>query len=731
MRRGRGLSLLLVVAAGASAATIALVSGVPAIVGATAPVPAFATVRDRYRPSDAWLLDRRGEPLSTRRIDRSERRLAWVPLGDISPALRDAAVAIEDRRFRRHDGVDLVAVAAALADNAGRALHGRRLRGASTITMQVAALTDPALARSGGPRHATAKWRQMQVARAIERAWTKDQILEAYLNLAPFRGENVGIAAASHVLLGKSPSGIDAPEALLLAASLAAPGATQDAWVARACALARRASPVDTTAPCPELRRIAVAARSVPGRAQPDAAPHLAGKLLKVPGSRIVSTLDAGLQRYVADTVHARLAELAGRGAADASVVVLDNTTGDVLAYVGSSGDLSDAALVDGVVAPRQAGSTLKPFLYALAIDRAMLTAGAILEDTPVNLPTRLGIYAPQDYERDFHGPVSARSALAASLNVPAVRVLESVGPERFLADLKRLGFEELREDGEYYGLALALGSADVRLWELANAYRALANGGLWSPLRTAANAPAGTARRVFSPAASFVVADILADADARALTFGYATPLATGLWSAVKTGTSKDMRDNWCIGFTARHTVAVWVGNFSGASMRDVSGVTGAAPIWRDVVRRLAADGIDPPPAAPEGVTAMRIRYVPAIEPPRDEWFLSGTGQSEFRLAADGRTDGRRAARIVYPGDGIVMALDPDIPPARQRVLFEARSPLAVRWTLDGADVGGGPRIAWTPLAGDHRLALVDARGRPLDTVRFQVRGASAPHGG
>ncbi len=272
-------------------------------------------------------------------------------------------------------------------------------------------------------------------------------------------------------------------------------------------------------------------------------------------GARIASTLDASVQSAARTALRMRLAELNGRNVEDGAVIVLDNATGEVLAYVGSSGDLSQAAAVDGVTALRQAGSTLKPLLYGLAIEEGRLTAASILDDSPVQLKTDTGLYIPRNYAKTYRGAVSVRASLAGSLNVPAVRTLVMVGPDRFTERLRAAGMDTVTEAGDYYGFSLALGSADVTLLTLTNAYRTLANGGVWSETRLMRNAPppATASRRAMSAAASYIVADILSDRAARAAAFGLDNPLDTPFWSAVKTGTSKDMRDNWTIGFSSR----------------------------------------------------------------------------------------------------------------------------------------------------------------------------------
>ena len=251
-------------------------------------------------------------------------------------------------------------------------------------------------------------------------------------------------------------------------------------------------------------------------------APHLAARLLKTPGVRVATTLDADLQRYAVDVLRDHLAELADRAVGDGAVIVLDNATGDVLAWVGSSGQLSSAAQVDGVIAPRQAGSTLKPFLYAQALDARLLTAASLVDDSPVAIATERGAYIPQNYDRSFRGTVSVRTALASSLNVPAVRTVELVGIDRFYDTLRQLGLDSLSEPADFYGASLALGGADVTLITLANAYRTLANGGHWSATRVVAQATDSPQRRVFGRDSAFIIGDILSDRSARATSFRF-----------------------------------------------------------------------------------------------------------------------------------------------------------------------------------------------------------------
>ncbi len=732
-----------------------------------AAVPSYPEVRAAYRSSETRFIDRHGEIVQVLRTDPSVRKLEWTPLADVSPALRTALVYSEDHRFYEHAGVDWQAVGSAAWGN----LWNTKTRGASTITMQLASLLDDDLrgshaGRSQG-RSIPQKFAQAATALALERGWKKDQILEAYLNLVGYRGEIVGIGALSAALFDKYPSGLDAREAAIAAALVRAPNASASRVAQRACAILRAAALSDECRGLADYAALVLAKKNAPRLdSDPQLAPHFARMVIRstpqsIPQSIqqstpqspsgngsvpvIATTLDASLQRYVRTTLRTHLAELVQRNVEDGAVIAIDNASGDILAWVGSSGGLSEASEVDHVLAPRQAGSTLKPFLYELAIEKRWLTAASILDDAPVNLATAGGLYIPQNYDHGFKGPVSVRTALASSLNVPAVRTVVMVTPERFHQRLRALGFTTLRESGDYYGYALALGSAEVTLAQLTNAYRSIANRGAASDLAVVPRSP-GAARAMPKPVmdagASAIVADILADRNARATTFGMSSVLASRVWSAVKTGTSKDMRDNWCVGFTDRYTVGVWVGNSSGAAMWDVSGTTGAAPVWQAIVGYLAmrdhsgrgdrgdrgdrSATIVPISAKSGGSAIVRraIRFEGDLEAPRDELFLAGTESTPIsRIGAQG---GRT---IGLPVDGTIVAIDPDIPPQRQRMTFRASSLSGMRsaqWKLDGHSIGRGAAIEWPVWPGKHTLEMADASGAPIDKVSFEVRGAT-----
>ena len=753
-------------------------------------VPGFAQVRADWQASDTVLLDRAGQPIHRLRSDASARRGDWMALADISPALRQAVLYSEDRRFHEHSGVDWRAVSAAAWAN----LWNTRTRGASTLTMQLAGLLDDDLRLGSGGRSLRQKIGQAVMATRLESAWRKDQILEAYLNLVPFRGELVGIDALSRTLFAKAPHGLQDSEAAIAAALVRAPNARAPAVARRACDVLRAmrpGAPADCVALDMQVEAVLTRRAFAPSEG---IAPHAARRLLAAapadaPPAALRSTLDGTLQRLALTTLQRQVRELHGRNVADGAVVVLDNASGEVLAWVGSTGPLSAAAEVDGVTALRQAGSTLKPFLYAQAIAERRLTAASLLDDSPEQLQTASGLYIPQNYDRQFKGPVSARVALAASLNVPAVRTLVMVSPDAFARQLRALGIP-LKEDGDHYGYSLALGSAEVSLLQLTNAFRALARGGQLCPVRlrpsgaaslplplagegrgegksapntaaqpltpalspegrgskTPAHAGATACTPALDPAAAFIVGDILSDPNARSRTFGTDSVLATRVWTAVKTGTSKDMRDNWAVGYSARYTVGVWVGNASGAAMWDVSGTSGAAPVWATLMRHLHARAPSRAPAPPAGVQRAAVRFGDGLEAARDEWFVAGTEQPLFAMDSKAGIAGPSSAgarfnpssadqaavpaRITAPQDGTILALDPDIPPARQRLTLladaGAASPASLRWWIGTREVGRGAQAQWLPWPGRHVVQLRDAAGRVFDQRRIEVRGAS-----
>ncbi len=676
--------------------------------------PSFPSIKASYQSSDAVLLDRQGEVIHELRIDLHARKLEWVTLPDISPALVKAVIRSEDKRFYDHHGADW----RALASSAVGSMFGSGRRGASTITMQLASFLDTRLKKKTAQRTVGQKWEQIKTAQEIEKTWTKDQILEAYLNLVSFRGELQGIAAASRGLFDKNPAGLDEVESAILSVLIRAPNAAPEKVGERAALLAAL---LGSTTPQEKIQQRAVAVLSRPYavRKKIDLAPHMARMLLHERNTKATSTLDIRLQRFTGEVLRQAIMHLANQNVQDGAALVVDNRSGDVLAYVANVGKNSSAGYVDGIQAHRQAGSTLKPFLYGLAIEKKIITAASLIEDTPLDIPTERGVYRPENYDKNFKGLVSARTALASSLNIPAVRTAGLVSVNALAAKLHEFGFSNLKDPLDY-GPSLALGTADVTLWELVNAYRALANNGMWSKLRNSHEEKTGVRKRVLSPEAAFIISSILSDREARSATFSLESPLGTRFWTAVKTGTSKDMRDNWCIGYSEQYTVGVWVGNFSGASMWNVSGVSGAAPAWLEIMNYLHHAATSREPALPQKIIVKTVRIESeGLITTKREYFIAGTETDALHPTT---TDAN--PKITYPAPHMIIAIDPDIPSDLQRVFFKiSTSDPLFRLKIDEITLGSAVDGSWKPSLGKHQLYLIAPTGAIADQISFEVR--------
>jgi penicillin-binding protein 1C len=535
-----------------------------------------------------------------------------LPLRDFSEHVRDAVLAAEDRRFYSHPGIDVLAIGRAVVSDV---LHGRIVSGASTLTMQLARTLRP------HPRSFSGKLSEAALALRIEAAFSKDRILEEYLNRIAY-GPNVrGYAAASQVYLGAPPSSLSVAQAALLAGLPRGPSLYEvtrhpDRAKRRRDRVLRRMEEAGFISEA-ERARATDEPLSPNLEAPAFGAPHLvsallAGKLadaqpglaeaMAPPLSQITTTLDADLQRASELVVTTILRSLQEKHVTAAAVVVLDNATGDVLAYVGSPDFFDDEILGrnDGVLALRQPGSSLKPFVYAEAMRTLGFTGATLLPDIELKIPLPGGgEYAPRDFDTRLRGPVRLREALGSSLNIPAVYTLYQLGTQAVLDRLHAFGFRSLVEDAVHYGPALALGDGEVSLLELALAYSTLARGGLYRAARVVkavahgedatVELPEAPVERVVPEQVSAMLTDILSDKTARMSAFGDQNVLELDFDVAAKTGTSKGFRDNVAVGYTRDVTVAVWAGNFDGSPMAGVSGVAGAGPIFRAVMEEAA----------------------------------------------------------------------------------------------------------------------------------------------
>jgi penicillin-binding protein 1C len=515
----------------------------------------------------------------------------------LPPTLIAATLAAEDQRFWRHPGVDVRAVARAVIHNLWRR---RFSEGASTITQQVAKLLLARQHASHGPgaRGLTTKVYETVVALRLEHRLTKAEILALYLNLASYGNQLVGAERASREYFGVEAGLLTAAQAAFLAALPQRP-TTFNPYRSPARARSRQQYVIDrmvqlgtlSAAAAKEARAEQLALRKEPAAF---VAPHFVQRVMAVlprgTTGRVVTTLDANLQRSVEGIIRSQRPALDRHGAHNVAVVVLENATGEWLAWEGS-GDYHNrehGGSIDGVVTPRQPGSALKPFTYALAFEQGYGPA-TVLPDVPSHFPTaEHGIlYSPQNYDGQFRGPLLARRALAGSENVPAVALAARLGVADLLRFLRNAGFTTFDKTAAHYGLGVTLGNAEVRLDELVAAYAAFANGGLkvgTTPLRSTTPGQRAPDRLVSSRSA-FLISDVLSDDDARAYVFGRGSHLDFPFAVAAKTGTSQAYHDNWAIGYTHAVTVGVWVGNFNRRPLIGSSGVTGAGPIFHAVM--------------------------------------------------------------------------------------------------------------------------------------------------
>jgi penicillin-binding protein 1C len=681
--------------------------------------PSLKSVRDGFRSSDRAILDRNGQVIDEVRVEKKVRRLNWVELKEVTPAFIAALLKAEDKRFYYHPGVDVLALSKATLGKITR----RSDRGASTISMQLTELVEKRSTR--GRRTVAQKIRQIFKAVALEMSWSKEEILEAYINLIQYRSELQGLSAASFGLFDKSPSALTRGESAVIVALIRAPNAGVERVRSRACRLlTSMGSPSDCALLTPEhLSYVEQGYRIRPFmRMAPFIAKKLAANKEANKGDGLIrSTLDRGIQWVAIHSLQRKIAGMKDQNMGDGAIVVIENSTGNILAYVGNIGKGSKGEYVDAASSMRQAGSTLKPLIFAKAIDERILTAATVLEDSPMAISVTTGLYRPANFDKSFRNMVTVRAALGASLNIPAVRALELVGVDTFVETMAQLGFSNLQR-ADFYGPSLALGSADVKLIELANAYRTLANKGMWSPVRFSPDILSTEApRRVYSEEAAFIMTTILSDREARASTFGLSNSLSTTFFTAVKTGTSQDMRDNWTVGFSEKYTVAVWAGNQNGDAMWNVSGVQGAAPVWQEVMMYLHSKQSSQAPIPPATVVQKDV-FFEHTKQRRTEWFIAGTEPATENVHAKEET---RTA-ITYPLDKTMIAMDPDIPEKNHRMFIQVSAPDQDHNVyLNGRRLGRAQAmLAWTPEPGKFELELRDSEGHMVDKVQFEVRG-------
>jgi 1A family penicillin-binding protein len=721
---------------------------------------------------------------STRIYDRHGRLLyevvlaregthTYVPLEQIPESLREATIAVEDASFYRNPGFDVVAIGRALVQNL-RA--GEIVAGGSTITQQLARN----LYFSREERSSHSPWRKVRetlLAFRLTRHVGKDKILELYLNQVYYGNLAYGVEAAAQTYFGKSARDLDLAEASLLAGLPQSPAAYDPLTSLPAAKRRQRTvlslmerrgyiSNAETQAAFEEPLYFAEAIF-------PMDAPHfvvyvrnlldrqLGSETLEQGGLRVYTSLDLDIQHMAESIVQRHVDSLTDHDVSNAALVALDPTTGQILAMVGSANYFDED--IDGAVnmalAPRQPGSSIKPITYAAALSRGY-TAATPIADVRTSFFTRKGeLYMPDNYDAQFHGLVSLRYALASSLNVPAVRVMDEIGVDTVLRLAHDLGISTLDDIGRY-DLSLTLGGGEVRLLDLTAAYAAFASEGVRrepaailrvedSSGHTLYEWEQPAEEHVLSPQVAYLITDILSDNSARMLTFGEYSPLRLSRPAAVKTGTTSDFRDNWTVGYTPDLVAGVWLGNADNDPMHQVSGVTGAGPIWHDFVEEVLKDAPGQPFPRPEGLVETEVCEPTGLLPgpwclqPRRELFIAGseptTTETYYRALEVCAPTGEPASPSCQPWqvmEKVFVFPPPDVIPwAREAGLPLAPSALAsgdgaVSSFQDGMPTGSDLQV--TIVSPEPGLVAEISGEIPREHQALQIEavawGASAP---
>lgn len=755
--KGRYITLLVTACAGA----LVVASSLLAL--ALRPIPETLSPQGALS-GKRQILDRLGAPLSFT-FSSGWNTTIHTPLHRIPATLQRACLEAEDRRFFEHSGVDWRARAHAIWQNA-RA--GRIARGASTISEQVVRMMHPR------PRTVWTRVIEGIEAQQLEKRFSKAEIFEFYLNQVPFAGNRRGVAQASRYFWDRDLDTLTEREQLALAVMLRAPEKLSlhrkpQSMQGRITTLAARLVSIGAL-PAASLEQIASEHTDIQSETIPVRADHFVRYLQGLPNSdkhvsTIHSTLDSTLQAAVQQILEGRLKDLAYQQVRNGAVLVVDNATAEVLAWVNAAGSFSNTpeSQIDAVITPRQPGSTLKPFLYGLALSRGWSAATTLL-DSPLAEAVGAGLHSYRNYSRVHYGPVSLRDALGNSLNIPAIRAIHFTGIDEFLTLLRSAGFSSLTQPADFYGEGLALGNGEVTLLELVRGYLMLAKRGEHHPLIVTYSHFEQSSlqqKRIFDNETASIISNILSDPYARRLEFGSDGLLRFPVQTAIKTGTSSDYRDAWAIGYSDNFTVGVWMGNLDRSSMSSISGARGPALVLRSVFalleqRRETRDLYLSPRLTRKTVCASSGAIANTLCPAKVELFVPGSAPKEHctqrhlfnqneaahiitEISHDNHlnTDSPRPAsdisapRITMPTPGLRLAMDPRVPDSKEAFAFElaAHQPLSeIQWIVDGIPVQKSgstvdTRYLWPLSRGRHTVsARVLPVGAPSSILTKEV---------
>lgn len=640
-----------------------------------------------------------------------------VPLHEIPEFLRQAFVASEDQRFFTHGGVDWLARLHALWQDM-KAL--RSVRGASTISEQVVRMWHPR------PRTLWSRWLEGLEAAGLERSFSKSEILEFYLNQVPYAGRRRGVVQAARYFFDRDLDTLSTKEMLALVVMVRAPTrlnarSRPDELTRSIAGLALRLLK-EGIIDAERHAMISTDALEIKTADLPVQADHFVHHLFHIlqpaewqDTARLHTTLDSGLQRIVQTVLDNRLKDIKNRGAANGAVLVIDHQRSEVLAWVNSGSRLADipASWIDAITTPRQPGSTLKPLLYALALEKGW-TAATLLDDRPLAEAVGRGLHSYHNYSRTHYGPLRVREALGNSLNIPAVRAIQFTGVDTFLDCLHALGIRSLQQHPDYYGDGMALGNGEITLLELVRAYTVLAGQGIYRPLKYLMDElPRQGARRVFSAETASLIGSILSDPEARRLEFGNGSLLRFPIQTAVKTGTSSDYRDAWAVGYNSRFAVGVWIGNLNHQATDGITGSNGPALILRSVFAELNRHQKTRPLYLSPRLVKIEICRDSGL--PADgscaavsEWFVPGTEPQSRPV----RSPEVPPVYLQYPTPGLQLAMDPRIADDHEAFVFRLanlNNKSKVEWYIDGklAATTSDEKYRWPLQRGTHSVKV------------------------
>ena len=704
-------------------------------------------------------------------LSADSNRSVAVGLEQVSPYFLQAIIATEDKNFYDHHGIDYTAILRAAYQNIR---SGKVVSGGSTITLQLARLLHPK------ERTIFNKLREAFHAYRLEAGMNKSEILRVYVNRLPMGGNLYGIEGASRAYFGIPASELTLAQATLLAAIPNSPNHLNPYH--HLVQIKKRQRTVlermlqQGMIPSDRLEGVLKENIQLKPQIASFLAPHFVFQLAQdlPPNAQTVkTTINIEFQKLVSEQIQQVLAQLRSYHVTNAAALLLDNRNGEVLAYVGSADyfDNENSGQYDGVRALRQPGSALKPFLYQQAMEEGFHPA-TLISDIPTHYRMPSGLYSPKNYSETFHGPVRLREALANSLNVPAVRTLVKIGTDKFLKRLKEYQFDSLDKDAEYYGVGLALGGGEVSLYEITRAYLCLARMGKFQPVREiteineVTQPPLPAARAISLPLFSYLVTDIMSDPFARSSEFGFYSVLNLPFPCAAKTGTSFRFCDNWTVGFTRDYTLGIWVGNFDHSSMMKVSGITGAGPLFANIMYSLYQNKTWPEKYdPPEGLVRHPIcplsgkrpnKYCPSrleefitlrdlAEYEADEctMHLADGNRSktvvpaEFRVWADqlgiesaSHPVNQAVVEIVHPKNKAVYYRLPNLKPEFQSIRFQAESypnSAILSWFLNDQFLqrtSGKHEFLWQVTPGNFVLKAVTGDDENIGSqVEFEVR--------